>query len=264
MQFNKVKKIKKMAQQAELLKTKEEPLQEETVPKNEKRLDSLFSKPKVRTDDIEVLIEDEEEVVRKQQETAIKSENQAKQNGKVVNGKENGKLNKENAEENGIVNSETFQNYLENEKARKEQLLQKMRKVKRTIAFPNSILEPVQTVHLENDLIGRMGRCFCIHRVNEAMVLSDSAFAIEKQKSGFDPSEFIVKVLQYLETPQYLRKRLFPLSPLLKNAGLLNPLECQHHLKQDEICEYREGVVLNRPIREKDGSWVDIGLLKVK
>jgi predicted SPOUT superfamily RNA methylase MTH1 len=42
--------------------------------------------------------------------------------------------------------------------------------------------------------------------------------------------------LQYLETPQYLRKHLFKLHPDLKNAGLMNPIECHHHLKTDEPC----------------------------
>ena len=43
----------------------------------------------------------------------------------------------------------------------------------------------------------------------------------------------------------------------------MNPIESSHHLKTEEYCEYREGVVLNRPSKEGAGSWVDIGLLKV-
>ena len=46
-------------------------------------------------------------------------------------------------------------------------------------------------------------------------------------------------------------------------AGLMNPIESSHHLKTEEYCEYREGVVLNRPSKEGAGSWVDIGLFKV-
>jgi hypothetical protein len=41
----------------------------------------------------------------------------------------------------------------------------------------------------------------------------------------------------------------------------MNPIECTHHLKADEWCPFREGVVLNRPAKkDTDGSWVDIGL----
>ncbi len=43
----------------------------------------------------------------------------------------------------------------------------------------------------------------------------------------------------------------------------MNPIESKHHLKTDEFHQYREGVVLNRPVKENSaGSWVDIGLQK--
>lgn len=43
----------------------------------------------------------------------------------------------------------------------------------------------------------------------------------------------------------------------------MNPIESTHHLKVDEYCKYREGVVLDRPSKEGSGSWVEIGLYKV-
>ncbi len=42
----------------------------------------------------------------------------------------------------------------------------------------------------------------------------------------------------------------------------MNPLDSNHHLRIDEWCQYREGVVLNRPVKENEGSWCNIGLLK--
>jgi predicted SPOUT superfamily RNA methylase MTH1 len=42
----------------------------------------------------------------------------------------------------------------------------------------------------------------------------------------------------------------------------MNPLDSSHHLRIDEWCPYREGVVLNRPVRDGEGSWVNIGLQK--
>jgi len=61
-----------------------------------------------------------------------------------------------------------------------------------------------------------------------------------------------------LETPQYLRKRLYPLDEALKYAGLLPPLRIPSHkakvpLEKLQIGEVREGVV------NGDGT-VDIGL----
>jgi predicted SPOUT superfamily RNA methylase MTH1 len=49
---------------------------------------------------------------------------------------------------------------------------------------------------------------------------------------------------------------------LFSSKGLLNPLDSRHHLKTEDICVYREGVVTNRPIKEGKGSYVYIGLQK--
>lgn len=48
--------------------------------------------------------------------------------------------------------------------------------------------------------------------------------------------------------------------PDLKNVGIMNPIECHHHLRAHEVSEYREGVVVPRPTKKNNGSWVDIGL----
>lgn len=52
---------------------------------------------------------------------------------------------------------------------------------------------------------------------------------------------------------------------LTVQSGLLNPLDCPHHMRQTESSTYREGVVLDRPLKQgsKSGSYVDCGLLKV-
>ena len=40
----------------------------------------------------------------------------------------------------------------------------------------------------------------------------------------------------------------------------MTPIECHHHLLIEDESEYREGVVVNRPIKDKNGSWVEVGL----
>lgn len=92
----------------------------------------------------------------------------------------------------------------------------------------------------------------------------------------------MAKILQYLECPQYLRKYLFPIQKDLQFAGqlcdfsfrlmiksnfilflgLLNPLDTFHHLKINDICNYREGVVVKKTLKEGKGSFVNIGLNK--
>src|SRR6218665_3439577 len=68
-----------------------------------------------------------------------------------------------------------------------------------------------------------------------------------------------VRILEYLECPQYLRRTLFPIQKYLQFAGLLNPLESTHHYKEQDDAEYREGVVLNKPPK-KGRSFVNVGL----
>mmetsp|Transcript_42895 Transcript_42895/g.31330 ORF Transcript_42895/g.31330 Transcript_42895/m.31330 type:complete len:90 (-) Transcript_42895:289-558(-) len=52
------------------------------------------------------------------------------------------------------------------------------------------------------------------------------------------------------------------MSNTLRLAGIMNPLECKHHLKSNEWFHYREGVVIKRPIKDRKGSWINIGLTK--
>ena len=81
-----------------------------------------------------------------------------------------------------------------------------------------------------------------------------------------DPCSLLCRVLQYAETPQYMRKALFPRHPDLRLVGLLNPLDAPHHLRADHECSYREGVVVNKPVKmnkktgKAEGSLVDVGL----
>ena len=76
-------------------------------------------------------------------------------------------------------------------------------------------------------------------------------------------SEPHIPALQYLETPQYLRKVLFPMHPDLKNVGITAPTDMPHHLRVDEWCNFREGVVLKRPTKAGQSvSWANVGLAK--
>ncbi|GAB68389.1 hypothetical protein PCYB_132630 [Plasmodium cynomolgi strain B] len=63
--------------------------------------------------------------------------------------------------------------------------------------------------------------------------------------------------LQYLETPQYLRKHLFPITHFLKHSGIMNPVDAPHHLRSDEWLPFREGVVIKK---KSNGVIVDVGL----
>jgi len=46
-------------------------------------------------------------------------------------------------------------------------------------------------------------------------------------------------------------------------VGLLNPLDCPHHVRQEEKSPFREGVVIEKKPPNGDGVLVNAGLKKV-
>jgi predicted SPOUT superfamily RNA methylase MTH1 len=132
-----------------------------------------------------------------------------------------------------------------------------MDKKKLAIAVPVSVVSDTPHLREKTSKIGLIGRAAAIFRVDEIIVYSDNPKA--NQVRDLD---FIALLLNYLETPQYLRKRLFKLEPNLQFAGILPPLRTPHHpvsgKTRDLMAgEYREGVVLSR---DKEGLLVDIGV----
>ena len=125
-----------------------------------------------------------------------------------------------------------------------------------SILIPSSIVDNAQSKELRTYLIGELARTLGIFKISEVIIFHDKL-----KDNSKDYINYFVKNLQYLETPQYLRKTLFPMSEDLKLSGLMNPLESQHHLRKDEWSPYREGCVLDRPVNG-EYSWVNIGLNK--
>jgi predicted SPOUT superfamily RNA methylase MTH1 len=126
-----------------------------------------------------------------------------------------------------------------------------------SIAIPASIVADVPSHQLKTYKLGQIARASAIYCINEIFVFADRDFREQKKDSTL-----ICEILQYMETPQYLRRRLFPLTPALRFAGMLPPLNTPNHptwnqLAQTRNGEYREGVVI-----KTDSSWslVDVGL----
>lgn len=106
--------------------------------------------------------------------------------------------------------------------------------------------------------IGLVGRAAAIFRVDEVIVFPD----FPKTDQSRDMN-LIRTILAYMETPQYLRKRLFQIQPELQYAGVLPPLRTPHHplanrTEDLKIGEFREGAVIGYD--SKGGSLVDVGV----
>uniref|UniRef100_A0A1B6JQI8 Uncharacterized protein n=1 Tax=Homalodisca liturata TaxID=320908 RepID=A0A1B6JQI8_9HEMI len=132
-----------------------------------------------------------------------------------------------------------------------------------SIAVPGSILDNAQTSELRTYLAGQVARAASIYCVDEVIVFDDGSTQQDGvHRLGENSCSQFAKLLQYLECPQYLRKHLFPLHKDLQYAGLLNPLDAPHHLRQTDDFPYREGVVSHHLVRQGKGSYVNVGLLR--
>ncbi|KAE8662329.1 OB-fold-like, putative isoform 2 [Hibiscus syriacus] len=116
-----------------------------------------------------------------------------------------------------------------------------------TIAIAGSIVDNAQSLELATRLAGQFARAATIFRIDE-----------------------------YLETPQYLRKTLFPKHNTLRYVGMLPPLDAPHHLRKHEWAPYREAksssvvswgilaicITLEEKPTSSVGTMVDVGLDK--
>ncbi len=125
------------------------------------------------------------------------------------------------------------------------------------IAVPASLVSDVPHLREKSLKIGLIGRAAAIFRVSEIIVFPD----LPDVDQGRD-ARLISVVLSYMETPQYLRKRLFRIRPELRYAGILPPLRTPHHPLADKVedlgvGEFREGAVVSSSGK---GSLVDVGV----
>ncbi|KQK04438.1 putative methyltransferase C9orf114 [Brachypodium distachyon] len=132
-----------------------------------------------------------------------------------------------------------------------------------SIAVAGSIIDNAQSLELATLLAGQIARAATVFRIDEIVVfdscppVENASGAEAEEESG---AQFLIRILQYLETPQYLRRRLFPMHKNFKFVGLLPPLDAPHHVRRHEWSEFREGVTLGGD-RSK-GTLVDVGLSK--
>ncbi len=125
------------------------------------------------------------------------------------------------------------------------------------IAIPASIVSDIPHLREKTGKIGLVGRAAAIFCVNEIIVFPDLSDTDQRRDANL-----IATILSYMETPQYLRKRLFKIKPELRYAGILPPLRTPHHplanrTKDLTVGEYREGAILSLT---QTGSLVDIGV----
>lgn len=124
------------------------------------------------------------------------------------------------------------------------------------VAIPDSSLSDEQTKRDKSIKIARFARACSIFRVSKIYVYHDML-------SQFDvnDADLLKTILQFLDTPQYLRKILYPRIQQLEYAGILHPIKAPHHKPPEDIKKVRAGDIRTGVIAKVKGQlFVEVGL----
>lgn len=124
------------------------------------------------------------------------------------------------------------------------------------IAIPDSYLYDVKSDIDKTSKIFQLSRALSIFRVEKLIIYHDTML-----NPSYKEREFIITILEYLDTPQYLRRKIYPRMDILKTVGRLHPLRSPHHKDKDSVRHLKNGEV-RVGVLEKRGReyFVDIGL----
>ena len=128
-----------------------------------------------------------------------------------------------------------------------------------SVLLPSSLVADAPRLREKTVKVGLVGRALAIFRVPSVILYNDDDPKVPDQGAEV---KLMVTLLRYMDTPQYLRRLLFPRARELRYAGLLPPLRTPHHPLQDAKTkpgDYREAVVIEV---SKDGSLLEVGLPK--
>lgn len=126
-----------------------------------------------------------------------------------------------------------------------------------SVAIPDSSLRDESTKLDKSRKVSTIARACAIFGVN-------TIFIYDEGKEN-DPDRFLLAtVLKYLETPQYLRRTLFPKIDELRYAGIMHPLQIPHHLLSSNPSDLKEGDIREAAVVHYKGKkFVDIGIHKL-
>ena len=125
-----------------------------------------------------------------------------------------------------------------------------------SVAIPDSSLIDSKSLLEKSLRVAQFARSFSIFRVETVYVYHDVSSSVRK-----DDLTLITLLLEYLDTPQYLRKLIYPKMKLLQYAGMLTPIQSPHHKKFIRASEVQGGETRVGVLMRDGGTWVvDVGL----
>ena len=125
------------------------------------------------------------------------------------------------------------------------------------VAIPDTTLTDCTDLRQKTVKSGSIARALAIFRVNYVYIYDTGTLIGNKKRDA----DLLTKLLRFMDTPQYLRKMIFPKSPSLKYAGILPPLRTKSHPLEQTKTDLQEGVV-RWGVQVRSGK-VDLGLDKL-
>lgn len=124
------------------------------------------------------------------------------------------------------------------------------------VAIPDSSLSDEQTKRDKSIKIAQFARACAIFKVKRIYIYHDSLSQFER-----DDPDLLKTILRYLDTPQYLRKTLYPRMHQLEYAGILHPIKAPHHRPPEDIKKVKAGDVRTGVVVKVKGQlFVEVGL----
>ncbi|MHA1967262.1 MAG: putative RNA uridine N3 methyltransferase [Candidatus Hodarchaeales archaeon] len=123
------------------------------------------------------------------------------------------------------------------------------------IAIPDSAVIDCSDLRTKTEKIFQIARIAAIFQVKDILVYHDPFLNPSRADRE---RRVLTRILKYIECPQYLRKRFFPLSRDTAAVGVLSPLATPHHPRSKELKtnEIREAAIFlnqNRAVAEVGG-----------
>ncbi|MGY5881814.1 MAG: putative RNA uridine N3 methyltransferase [Candidatus Thorarchaeota archaeon] len=107
------------------------------------------------------------------------------------------------------------------------------------VALPDTSLADSTNLRKKTAKAGRIARAIAVFRVEEVFVYKTGFLPPSKMRDA----DLLVRILRYLDTPQYLRRRIFPKSSSLQFAGTLPPLRISSHPLKSSLADLSKGSV---------------------
>jgi len=124
------------------------------------------------------------------------------------------------------------------------------------IAIPDSYLFGVKTDVDKTLKVFQLSRALSIFSINNINIYHDKVL----NPSNYE-RKFLSTILEYLDTPQYLRRKIYPRSDILNEVGRLHPIRSPHHKDKVDLKNLKSGEIRVGLVERKEGQfYVDVGL----